>query len=257
MFDFEATDTAAPAPVVLLSGGLGSAGEWKSVAGALGPGFAPSCFTEAAKGVEAIAATPAGAHLVAHGTAAHSAILAASVAPWLVRSLTLIDADLAPALPDLGEPRVHRPALAMRTNVATFVAEGDAWNATREAVDFWMGRGAFASSSTGLQRRLAARIGRLCRAWKMQSAHPLDVETLAGVVCPTLMLTGRLAVAELREIQRDLALRIPFAARARIPGTGACSHLTDPHLAGPVIRDFLVRTNRAWHYPSMGMSAAA
>lgn len=257
MFDFETPRGKDPAPVVLLSGAFGGPGEWTGVAGALGEGFDPACFGAPAEGIGAVARAPHGAHLVAHGTAAHAAILAADAAPWLVRSLTLIDPDLAPALPGIAVSPVHRPALEMRARAATYAAEGDAWNAAREAIDFWMGAGAFLASSTALQQRFASRVGRMSRDHADQAARPLDIYTLAGVVCPTLVLTGRDAAAELREIQRLLVHAIPFAERGRMPGAGACSHLTDPHLVGPMLRDFLARAERGWHYPTMGMSAAA
>ena len=257
MFDIDPTPADDRAPVVFLSGAFGGAGEWTGVAGALGPDFEAIAWSDTAGGLAAVSEMPSGAHLVAHGTAAYPALAAAADAPWALRSLTLVDADMSAALPEIAPTQGIHDIVAERTRFAMFTMEGDAWNAAREEIDFWIGPGAFLASSVRLQRRFAARVGRLADALRQQATQPVDDQARAGVVCPVMLMTGASAPQGLQETHLHLALSLPFARDLRIPGAGVCSHLTDPHLAGPALRGFLARTQSGWQYPSASQSVAA
>lgn len=257
MFDDQISPSRESAPVLFLSGALGGAGEWTGVAESLGAGFVPARHGDAPSAILDLARYPAGAHVVAHGSAAYDALARAAAEPWRFRSLTLIDPDLAAALPDLAMAPQYRAGRAMRRNVAVYAAEGDAWNAVREAVDFWMGKGAFARSSLALQQRLASRCGPLVSAYARQSARPLDVFDLAKVACPTFVITGSKAAPELRENARLAFFAIPRAKRLLVREAGACAHLTDPHVVGPAVREFLENCESRWQTGSMHTAQAA
>lgn len=239
MFDMD-HDTAAGGPsVFFLSGAMGARGEWKSLEGCVNGTHLAVPFSDAAEGVDMLDFAPTGAHLVAHGTAVHTALRAVMERPERVRSLTLIDPDIAPALPELAVSPMFRAGQQMRTRMARFAEEGDAFNAAREAVDFFMGRKAFQKSSFELQKRFARRMGRLQHAYAAQQAQPFDLYELSTVDCPTLVVTGRFASSELRECARLLMFAMQPARRFIVPGARAAAHLTDPHIVGPELRKFL------------------
>lgn len=257
MFDFNTHSDRAASTVLFLSGGLGAANEWRAVAESLGPAFAVQRHSDSHAGIRALDQHPEGAHVVAHGTAAHPAILTAAACPGHVRSLTLIDPDVIGALPDAAAAPARGPGTAMRRRVLDHSRRGDFIDATREAVDFWMGRGAYGKSSRELQEKLGARLHRLVRDYRAQTEWSFDADTVSSVVCPVLVMTGRKAPSELKDAARLMVHGLPFAEPFGVPGAKACAHLTDPHLVGPALRAFLARTDRGWHNRPLGIEAAA
>lgn len=257
MFDMD-HDTAAGGPTAFfLSGALGARGEWKSLEGCISGTHLAVPFSDAAEGVDMLDFAPTGAHLIAHGTAVHTALRAAMERPERVRSLTLIDPDIATALPELAVSPMFRAGQQMRTRMERYAGEGDAFNAAREAVDFFMGRRAFRNSSFGLQQTFARRVGALSAAYAAQRAQPFDLSGLSTIQSRTLIVTGRFAAAELRECARLLMFAMPPARRFIVSGARAASHMTDPHIVGPEVLKFLETSGpECNHVPSVAPIAA-
>jgi len=234
--------TPAAAPVQFVSGVLGDRSEWRWMAEHLRPAFRSVALARAANMFSPRRAS----HVVAHGTAASVMLELASMQPWRFRSLTLIDADMAPALPEFTDTDLFKSGKAMRQTVRAFAMEGDAWNAMRSAVDFWYGAGRWDKTSFHIQTRLALRAGRLASAYADQEMHALSPVDLAGVVCPTMLITGEDAPDEAHAVQAVLSDALPFAQPMHISGAGVSSHQTDPHIVHPAIREFLVRAEAGW-----------
>ena len=236
--------------VQFFSGALGGRGEWTGLAECLGPDFGSEALGH-------VQFSDPPTHVVAHGTAVADVLRAAAERPWGFKSLTLIDPDIDRMLPALAADPACHTVHAMRHNLGFLLAEGEAWIAMGAVIDHAMGRGAWDRTSYPLQVRLAARIGTLIRAWESQAAAPMDEVELAGIVCPTLVVTGRRAPEEIRAAQDYLVQAIPFARRLLIPAAGVAGHLTDPHLFGPAIREFLVRAGRQWQTDGANVQFAA
>ena len=240
--------------VFFVSGALGGRKEWLGTIECLGACF--QCDTPAVDLLSA-ALSRQPAHVVAHGTAAAEALRIASQSPWLVRSLTLIDPDIDQLLPALAANQVTRGIRTVRKRFDTFVHEGDAWAAMAEYTDHSMGRGAWARTSRELRTWLARRTGMLARAWNDQAAAPMTLFDLAGIVCPVFAITGREAPSEIREATRFLGTNIPFVRRLLVAEAGIAAHLTDPHITGPALREFLVRADRQWQSAGVSVPHAA
>ena len=223
-------------PVVFLSGALGLPQDWAGMVAHLAHRFSRIEIAE----TEALVAQSAGTgpcHVIAHGSAARGALGTATLHPARFRSLTLID-------PDLGIETPARAAMIRRFE--THCAEGDAFAATGTAVDHNCGPGTWARTAFPLQQRLAARAGRIAAAMRPPQAEHTDAPDPAGCVCPSLVLTGARAHAEIRSDYRRLHEALPLARGTLIAEAGLFAHLTDPHVVDPLVCEFLVQSERLW-----------
>ncbi|MEM9341429.1 MAG: alpha/beta hydrolase [Pseudomonadota bacterium] len=254
-FDPATADTSTPAaaPVRFVSGVMGDRTEWRWLSHHVRPAFRSVALVRAAKMFASRQAT----HVVAHRTAASVMLELAATQPWRFRSLTLIDADMAPALPEFTDTALFQAGREARRTARVFAMEGDAWNAMRTMVDFWYGEGRWAQTSFGLQTRLALRAGRLISTYADQETHELSPVDLAGVVCPTLLITGEEAPVEALAVHGTLTDALPFAQPMFVSGAGVSSHLTDPHIVHPAIREFLVRAEAGWQGAATELRQAA
>ena len=228
-------------PVCFLSGVMGDDVAWHWMAEYFGPIYAFRSATDADT-LDAALTRPG--HVVTHGTGAFAALTLAVREPWRFRSLTMIDPDVAPAIPDLLDAAVS--GHAMRTSARCAAAEGDAAAAMAMATDHFAGKGAWMNSTFPVRRKLASRTGDLLTAYADQAVSPLSSMDLAGVVCPVLVVTGEHACAETHAVQHALLRHIPFATPQVVESAGYASHLADPHMVHPVMREFLVRVERQW-----------
>lgn len=246
--------TPATSPVCFVSGALRFGDDWTWTAEALGPTF-QTCAVKTTGGLDR--AMPEPAHVVTHGTGAYTALKLAAEAPSRFRSLTMIDADLAPALPVVLDHAACAAGTAMRTTAVVRATEGDASMAMAAAVDRFMGAGAWSKTSFDLQRAMARYTGDLLASYERQVSEPMTDMDLAGVVCPVLMVTGTSAPVETQAIHDALLRNIPFSTFFVAAGAGFGSHMTDPHLTHPAIRDFLVRVDQQWQDAPAGVRQAA
>lgn len=241
-----ARTTSSDASVILLNDALGSAADWLGMAEHLACRFR-SIATAAPDRLEGmLAAAVTSVHVIAEGTAATTALRAAAAAPWRIRSLTLIDPDVATALARIAG-RVPPGFAAMRAAFDTHCREGEPRHAMRNLVDYRMGPGAWDRSSPRLRQRLARRTGDWTAAMAERQARPFAGRDLAACVCPSLVITGREAGAGMREIHRRLCTALPFVRSVLIEGAKAAAHRTDPHVVDPLVCAFLVQADGRWH----------
>ncbi len=254
-FDPNSTDAmAATSPVCFLSGAMGGEDDWIWMADSFGPAFR----MRAARDMNGLSlAMPEPAHVIAHGTGAFDALRLAVAAPWRFRSLTLIDADVAPAIQALLSEDERSPGRAMRQTAEVFSAEGNAERAMAMMVDYFAGPEAWARTSFPMQRRLARNTGAMLDAYAAQRAEQLSDFDLAGVVCPTLMVTGSSSNAETKAVHDRLLKAIPFASFFIVDGAGYAAHMTDPHITHPAMREFLVRVDNQWQDIAASVRQAA
>lgn len=186
--------------------------------------------------------SPAGkVFLVGHSYGAAVALKAALMHPDQVAGLALYEPTvfaLVLASPHPGGVQGICDAVA---EAEASLAGGDAGDAARAFIDFWMGDGAWAQTS--LERRPAIEqsvkhVGRWARALMTEPATLQDFST--RVTMPVLYMTGNgsphssLAVAD---------LLVPALARAmpvRFPGLGHMGPVTHPEVVNAAIEEFLL-----------------
>ena len=258
------------ASVVLLHGSASSSSQWRSMVGCLEgrfnvitpdlPGYGKSASRAAKRSLtmEETARTllpviereGRPVHLVGHSFGGAVALTFASMFPGHVASLTLIEPAAFNAIRD----QMHQlPFMRAVRSSRVALAEGDAWNSMRCFIDFWSGEGAWNRTSHGLRQRLAAMAGQIHRDFEALASDRFTERDAAGVVCPTLIVTGEDSPSDMGRIVAALEAAIPFIRTEVIPGAGHMVPLTDPHIVDPMVGEFIAKVEFGWQ----GFSLAA
>ncbi len=256
-----ARETGAGTPVVLLHGSFSDARQWRSLSDWLGgrhhvvavdlPGYGNSrnvsadSLEEMVEHLRPFIVRHSPVHVVGHSLGGAVALKAACHFPGHVRSLTLIEPPVIGAL----SPRSDMAsrglvAAVLRSKIA--LAEGDAWDGTRQVIDYWNGAGAWDRTSFRLRQALAEQIGRAHRDYAALTSDRASRDDLASVVCPVLSLRGTHSPAITARVRDEVIRALPFARHEEIEGAGHMLPLTDPHLVDPMIGRFLARVDRGW-----------
>jgi lipase len=182
-------------------------------------------------------------HLVGHSFGGAVALRFASIFPGKVESLTLIES----AAFNLIQDQMNQLPLtqAVRSSRVA-MAEGDAWNSMRIFIDYWNGDGAWNRTSHSLRQRLAAMVGQVHRDYEALASDPISDRDAAGVVCPTLVLTGDNSPLDMSYIVAALEAKIPFLLSEVISGAGHMAPLTDPHIIDPKVGEFIAKVEFGW-----------
>lgn len=250
MFDFmprsDHARRTAP-PVLFLSNPFGVAGEWSGIAETLGDQADCEAYEDPSAYLRRVCGRPEGPHLVAHGTGAYHALIAAIQHPHCVRSVTLIDPDIICAMPDLIPcPQFRRHTMLVR-RAQDLALCGKHRDAAAQVIDWWMGRRAWSKTAFRLKARFAGAMPALADEWRMQAKAPVNLLGLVALACPVKVVTGRRAPSEITELARLLRMAIPEASMVLVKSARAASHLTDPHVVGPELRNFIVSSDLGWH----------
>jgi pimeloyl-ACP methyl ester carboxylesterase len=247
-----ARDFGGPnAPVVLLHGLAGNAGEWDMAAEQLSPRYRvvaldqrghgaserrPADVSRAAFVADVVALIEqSGLHrpvLVGQSLGGHTAMLTAAAHPGLLRALVLVEAGA-------GGP--NPPSVA--TGIAAWL---DSWPVPfatlRAAEEFFTGQQMPAAWASGLQER----DGR----WWPSFERDVMVECLAEnatrswwsewarIDCPTLLVLGERGIIPAADIDQMLRLR-PDTVATTVPAAGHDLHLEQPDALHAVLTDFL------------------
>lgn len=234
------------APVLCLSNAFGSTREWDGITLCLGDRADCLGFTRTAQWQDTLDLSQGGAHLVAHGPRAYHALRLAASRPHAVRSLTLIDPDLISAFPELAPCTQFRAQARMIDRTVSAAAWGAHREAARTAVDWWMGRNAWTRTAPRLRDRFARAVPAMLADWRAQARAPLDIVDLGTLAPPVHLVTGARAPADIRSMVRLLRSVLAPATVTFVKGAGTAAHLTDPHLAAPEIRKFVVSCEAGW-----------
>ncbi|MEV8468661.1 alpha/beta hydrolase [Fluviibacterium sp. DFM31] len=266
-------------PVVLLHGSAMTADSWKGLRGYIGDrldvctldiarirqladlraGAVPSLdeLTEVAVVELARIGTPV--HLVGHDFGAVLALKLASALPGAVGSLTLIEPTAYNAVCP-GSQAAWQTRQEVRATVAhmhTSLVEGDGWRAMQCFTDLVHGPGTWSLTSRAHRKELALRAGEALADLMAISADQMGPVDLAGVVCPTLQVTGGKSHRMNKQVARELRFAVPFLRDEIIPDAGHLPHLSDPHIVDPLVYDFLVRANAQWQDTGITLRHAA
>lgn len=259
MFDFMPhpahTFMSAP-PVLCLSGPTGMRDEWIGLADCLGPRGACQSFDDASVLRRRLWAGPDGAHLVAHGTAAYHVLKMTEEIPERVRSLTLVDPDIIQALPELAACPQFFGHLSLIRRVREALPLGRLEAAAARVTEWWMGRGTWATTSYAIKERVAEAMPALAREWRIQEDAPLTLLTLVNLSCPVRIIAGRRTPSSIRSLVRLLRVAVPEVSVTFVKGARGACHLTDPHVVGPEISNFIVSSDADWHTQASLLAAA-
>ncbi|WP_193140944.1 alpha/beta fold hydrolase [Meridianimarinicoccus sp. MJW13] len=274
------TMTAATGlPVVLLHGSAMTADTWKGLRGYIGARFdvctldvsrirqladlqagtVPSLdeLTEVAVAELARIGTPV--HIVGHDFGAVLALKIASAYPGVAGSLSLIEPTAYNAvLPDCQAGWQTRQEV--RATVAIMRAsliEGDGWRAMQNFIDLVHGPGTWDRTSRAHRTELALRAGETLADLMAISGDQMGPVSLAGVVCPTLQVTGGKTCWMNKQVAQQLRVAVPFLRDEIIADAGHLPHLSDPHRVDPLVYDFLVRANAQWQDTRINLRHAA
>ncbi|MEM1428288.1 MAG: alpha/beta hydrolase [Pseudomonadota bacterium] len=243
MFDFaHPMDRPALAAntALFLSNPFGVAQEWVGISDCLGPQAScraydrPGAFTHDAR----LASQPV--HLVAHGTGGYHALVTAIREPSRVHSVTLIDPDLICALRELAPCHQFRGHLRMIRKATDLVAENRPREAAQRVTEWWMGRRAWGHTSPRLQARFTAAMPSVVAEWRAQAEAPLDLLGVVTLDCPVHIVTGRRVRSDIRALSQLLRVAFPDCALTTVSSARGASHLSDPHIVGPLIRNRIV-----------------
>ncbi len=138
----------------------------------------------------------------------------------------------------------HEPSDALRElwqRENELLEDGDVAGATEVNVDLWLGPHA--------DDAVRARMREMQRhAFEVQSAaaeefEPIEVDfDPAAITAPTLLLSGRHALSDFREIAELLSTRIPGARHLELDWAGHLPGMERPDELNPLLLAFLTRT---------------
>ena len=180
--------------------------------------------------------------LVGHSYGAAVALKAALMHPDSVAGLVLYEPtvfSLVMASPYPKRVKGIGDAVAM---AEASLAAGDAGNAARAFIEYWMGDGAWAQTPAERRPAIEQSIWHVGRWAHALMTEPTTLKEFAArVTMPVLYMTGdaspesSLAVADL------LATALPNAKHVRFPALGHMAPITHPKVVNAAIEEFLLR----------------
>lgn len=176
-------------------------------------------------------------HLVGEGYGAALALWVALRRPGSVRSLTLI----APAAYHLlrcdstADRRLFGEVMEITAAMAIMAASGDREGAIRQFVDYRNGPGAWAGSTSDVQRRLLGELDGILGHLAALAAERGTRAELGSLSCPALTLVGFHEVEPCRRVAEIIAASVPWSDHRVV--SGGCRRLTisSPHVLASMI----------------------
>jgi pimeloyl-ACP methyl ester carboxylesterase len=181
--------------------------------------------------------------LVGHSYGAAVALIAAINRPQRLRALALYEPTMFSLL-DAEKPPPNE-ADGIKEAVAASIAAlnaGDASAAAESFIDYWMGKGAWASMPEARRGPIAASIAHI-QGWShalLSERTPLSAFKTLNV--PVLFMVGEKSPASSRGVARLLLSALPQVKRVELEGLGHMAPVTHPEIVNQVIADFLERS---------------
>ena len=179
-------------------------------------------------------------HLVGHSYGGSILARVAARNPDRVRSLTLIEPTLFFLLTAFGRDREHAEISAVADRVVTHAGAGDATEAARGFIAYWVGEGAFERMDQRVQDGIVDGVDKLASEWadafRPNGAEP---ERLAAITAPVQLIcaarttpAARAVIDILKDIWRD-------ALTVEIDNAGHMSPVTHAAQVNPHISTFI------------------
>lgn len=257
-------EAGAGEPIVLLHCSSGSSGAWAPVMNHLGqdyrvlapdllgygrtapwPRDAPLEPDAELKVVEAlldVAGRPA--HLVGHSYGGTVALRAARRFPREVASLTLIEPVAFQLLRRADEPDGWREIAALAERHLALVGEGRDAAAAEAFVTYWTGPKAWQQMPDAARDSAVRTAHKVAAEWRLMFAAEDDLDAVAGIGAPTLLICGGRTRTPARRVVEVLRQALPHALHHEVADAGHMSPLTHPADIAEAIRRHVVSINR-------------
>lgn len=221
-----------------------------------GPWPGERAFTladEAERTLALIDASDRPVHLVGHSYGGAVALKAAALRPDRIASLSLYEPSAFHVLRGIGDrgTAAFAEIQAVVQRTVQGVATGDCRGAVAAFVDYWSGRGAWASLRPPVQAALTRWLPKAPLDFAALIDEPTSLATYASLRMPALILRGEHALAPSRLIAETLWALMPDAALTVIDGAGHMGPLTQAGAVNAAIARHIQRFE-----PATGRRAA-
>jgi len=249
-------EAGAGEPIVLLHCSSGSSGAWAPVMNHLGQDYrilapdllgygrtapwprdaplAPDAELGVVEALLDVAGRPA--HVVGHSYGGTVALRAARRFPRQVASLALIEPVAFHLLRRADEPDGWREIAALAERHLALVGEGRDAAAAEAFVTYWTGPKAWQQMPDTARDSAVRSAVKVAAEWRLMFASEDDLDAIAGIKAPTLLICGGRTRTPARRVVDILRQALPHARHHEIAGAGHMSPLTHPACIVDAIR---------------------
>lgn len=250
-------EAGAGEPIVFLHCSSGSSGAWAPVMEHLGPGYrllapdllgygrnapwpregvlAPNAELGIVEALLDVVRRPV--HLVGHSYGGTVALGAASRFPQQVASLTLIEPVAFQLLGGADELDGWREIAALAQRHVALVSQGLDAAAAEAFVTYWTGSKAWQRIPDAARDTAVRSAVKVAAEWRLMFAAEGDLNTIAGIKPPTLLVCGGRTRRPARRVVEILRQALSHARYHEIADAGHMSPLTHPaHIAEAIRR---------------------
>jgi pimeloyl-ACP methyl ester carboxylesterase len=175
-------------------------------------------------------------HLVGHSYGGTIALDAAQRFPAQVASLTLIEPVAFHLLRRADEPDGWREVATLAARHLAMVGEGRDAAAAEAFVAYWMGPQAWSRMSDAVRENAVRAAVKVAAEWRLMLAAEDDLEAVAGIDAPTLLICGGRTRGPAQRVVEVLRRTLPHARLHEIAEAGHMSPLTHPAVVAEAIR---------------------
>jgi pimeloyl-ACP methyl ester carboxylesterase len=178
------------------------------------------------------------AHLVGHSYGGTVALDAARRFPEHVASLSLIEPVAFHLLRRADEPD-GREVRTLAEHYLALLDVGQDAAAAEAFVDYWTGPKAWQQMAEAVRDNAVRSAAKVAAEWRLMLATAADLETIAGISAPTLLVCGGRTRRPARRVVEVLRQALPHARHCDIADAGHMSPLTHPAAVADAIRSHL------------------
>jgi pimeloyl-ACP methyl ester carboxylesterase len=180
--------------------------------------------------------------LVGHSYGAAIALIAAVTQPRRVRALALYEPTLF-AVVDAESPPPNDADGIKNAVIAAcaYLDAGDPDRAAEQFIDYWMGKGAWASTPAARKPPIAASVANVSGWAHALMREPTPLAAFRALQIPVLYMTGSASPASSRGVARILTRVLPQVQVVEFKGLGHMGPITHPDIVNAAILSFLER----------------
>jgi pimeloyl-ACP methyl ester carboxylesterase len=178
--------------------------------------------------------------LVGHSYGGAIALIAAVTQPRRVRALALYEPTLFAVVDQESPPPndadgIKNVAIAS----AAYLDAGDPDRAAEQFIDYWMGKGAWASTPAARKPPIVASIANVSGWAHALMREPTPLAAFRNLTIPVLYMMGSDSPASSRGVARILTRTLPKVEVVEFKGMGHMGPVTHPDAVNAVIARFL------------------